>query len=854
MREFTFMNIKHLAKNLAKNKANLAVVIALAISCNAQAQTADTLEEVRVYGSRVALVKALDRQRASDKTVGVIDADAMGNFADINVAESLRRMSGIMVENDQGEGRYVSVRGMNTDLNAMTINGVSTASPEDRRGIMLDGVPTDMLQTMTVYKTLTPNLDADTIGGAIDLETISAFSYDDMHLRLKGETSYNELTDDANNPNLSVTWTNRFNVGEDELGVAVVLSDQSRRIVAENNENGGWSAVAPNDDYEMRYYDLTRDRRGVVLNLDYNAASGNRYFVHGFHNEYTDTEYRAKWETRDGLEDNDPVISGNTFTYANTKMDNEARHRVEVRTIDAIQLGAEFAFSDDSILTLEAFGSKAEQDDGDKFAANFRSGTIDQPITYDNTNPQRPSLNHASQFYDPNTYPLKVFEKEATLTTDEDFGVKADMVYNFSDTTTLQFGVKARQREKQNNFTYCGYEPVNTVSLANYETQTLDPYLNSVHGPAPTIDTVRGFINNLGAGNTALSDGGTCQSVGTFFEFSGDEEEESVPADWKTSEDVLAAYFMGTTETDNLSIVYGLRYEDTNSIYRGNIFDGNGFGGASEFKRSYDFLAPSLNLKYAISENKIGRFSVYRSMVRPGFNESRAASIRDAEDNEIEGGNPGLEPTKAWSVDLSYEHYVSDATFFSAGVFYKSISDAIVQVSADDYSLQGRTWDRAETFVNGGDTSILGFEFSMQTAWDNGLLAILNLTHANGDMDLPANSVNGERTIPYFKQADTTANLAFGYDKGPFDVRLAFNYRSEYLDEIGNNAISDRYVTPHMQIDLTAKYMVIDNLQLTFSAININDRPESYYFGDESRLSQYDIYGTTYTLGARYTF
>ena len=69
-----------------------------------------------------------------------------------------------MVENDQGEGRYVTVRGMNTDLNAMTINGVSTAAPEDRRGMILDGVPSDLLDSMTVYKTLTPNLDADTIG------------------------------------------------------------------------------------------------------------------------------------------------------------------------------------------------------------------------------------------------------------------------------------------------------------------------------------------------------------------------------------------------------------------------------------------------------------------------------------------------------------------------------------------------------------------------------------------------------------------------------------------------------------------------------------------------------------------
>src|SRR5690606_12087785 len=130
----------------------IAMLVALA-AIEVQAQ-GEQIEEVQIIGSRASMQSAIQRQRNSDKVAGVVDSDAIGNFADINVSESLRRISGVMVENDQGEGRYVSVRGMNTDLNAMTINGVSAASPEDRRGVMLDGVPTDLLDSMTVYKTL----------------------------------------------------------------------------------------------------------------------------------------------------------------------------------------------------------------------------------------------------------------------------------------------------------------------------------------------------------------------------------------------------------------------------------------------------------------------------------------------------------------------------------------------------------------------------------------------------------------------------------------------------------------------------------------------------------------------------
>jgi TonB-dependent receptor len=163
----------------------LVVAMNLMSPATAISQENAVAEEIVVYGSRSALLNALERQKASDKITGVVESDDIGNFADTNVAESLRRIASVMVENDQGEGRYVSVRGMNSDLNAMTINGVSTASPEDRRGVMLDGVPTDILSSMVVYKTLTPNFDADTIGGAIDLETITAFKHKDMFAKSK---------------------------------------------------------------------------------------------------------------------------------------------------------------------------------------------------------------------------------------------------------------------------------------------------------------------------------------------------------------------------------------------------------------------------------------------------------------------------------------------------------------------------------------------------------------------------------------------------------------------------------------------------------------------------------------------
>ena len=832
-------------------KSALATCIGLASINSVNAQ--DSMEEILVVGSRASLASALDKQRNSDKIIGVVDSDAIGNFADINVAESLRRISGIMVENDQGEGRYVSVRGMNADLNAMTINGVSTAAPEDRRGMILDGVPSDLLDSMTVYKTLTPNLDADTIGGAIDLETITAFSYDSMFVRLKAETSYNELTEDSGNPSLAATLTNRWELDGGEFGAAVVLSDQSRRIIAHNNENGGWGDVAPNDDYEMRYYDLTRDRQGVVLALDYRADSGNSYFLNVFHNEYSDVEWRAKWETRDGLEDNDAQINGSVYTYADGKVDTESRNRTELREITSVRLGGEFVFSEGSRLEAELFTSEAEQDDRDRQALIFRSDNLGEAFTYNNADPQQPVVTFPSAFYDASNFPLKAFEREFTLNTDEDNGARLDFYQEFNDKTDIQFGAKIRQRTKTNEFNFCEYEPINDILLSSVNFVTPERFLNSTAGPTASFDQVAGFIPRLGTGTVALSDGTACPSPGPDFEFGGDEEAESIPADWVTEEDVLAAYAMGTTRLDNTTLIYGLRYEDTDTSYTGKAFDGS-YAGVTQFENNYGFLAPSLNIKHDIDENQVLRLGIFRSMVRPGFQESAAGAVVDTEDNEIEGGNPSLDPTSAWNFDLSYELYLGSGTFFGAGLFYKDLKDTIVAVEAEDASFRGSIYDVAGTWINTDNADILGAEVSFQKSWESGLLFSANYTLSDGETALPSESVYGDRTIPFFKQSKHTGNVTFGYNKDAWDVRLTGNYRSSYLDDIGDDSLSDRYTDDFFQLDFTARYQVSDALLLSAQIMNLNDAPEYYYFGNESRLSQYDEYGTTIQAGIRYSF
>lgn len=143
-------------------------------------------DNIIVVGTKAAQASALNQQRASNVIKTIIDSDGLGNFPDTTVAGSLSRVVGISVETDQVEGRYVSIRGINTDLMSCSINGVRPPSPEDRRGVLVGGVPFDLLDGIEAQKSLTPDVDADSLGGIIDLKTVSAFDRRDSFLRVSG--------------------------------------------------------------------------------------------------------------------------------------------------------------------------------------------------------------------------------------------------------------------------------------------------------------------------------------------------------------------------------------------------------------------------------------------------------------------------------------------------------------------------------------------------------------------------------------------------------------------------------------------------------------------------------------------
>ncbi|MBC6402418.1 MAG: TonB-dependent receptor [Hyphomonadaceae bacterium] len=861
-------------------------------------------DNIIVVGTRAAQAGAINQQRAADSIISVIDSDGLGNFPDTTAADALARVVGLSVETDQGEGRYVSIRGINTDLVSASINGVRTPSPEDRRGVLLDGVPSDLLDGIEVRKSLTPDVDADSLGGVINLKTISAFDRKGQFLRLKAEGRYNEITGEVS-PKGTITYSNVFN---DRLGIALSGNYQNLALEVHNNEAGGWGLEGGteyflNDDYESRRYDLTRERIGFVGNIDLEATDTTRLYLRTLFNNYEDDEIRNKFEYRD-LDDGEATSSTSSEVPIN-EVDAEVRKRREIRQIQSYAVGG-VTETGPWYLDYEASYAFAEEDDTDNHDVTFRFKDIqdDFPlagnIVFDTATPERPVIagdRALALIFDPANYRLDELEEEKTINRDREYNGRINIARNSlvgGTPVTWKAGAKYRDREKTRDVNKTFSEGKIDLDDGFVGDLFIDNWRLAHRTPGfPDGDLTESLRNG---GNPALE----VNDDATFL--------ESHVEDFVIGEKIFAAYAMGTLELGRATIVAGARLEDTNVDMTGfAAIDGDNSAATREFSRSYTHILPSLNLKYDFGDKWIGRAAYYTSVVRPAFGELAPGALIEPDESEEEDdngndvvvqqkveivtGNPDLDPLTADNFDLALEFYPTQLSVISIGAFYKSVSSATfgqrferdgdesvanflerlpidpgfidsglladidpASVPAELMSDVEATEIVVDTFVNVSDSDISGIEFNyVQDLSElderlDGFLFSGNLTLTESEATLPDG-----RKVPFLKQSGTVWNAALAYEKGPWDLRVSANYRGDYLDELVEENL-DRYADNRLLVEASAKFDISKNFQICLEGKNLTDAPEYYYFGDRSRLSQYDEFGRTFIFGGRYTY
>jgi len=828
-------------------------------------------DNIIVVGTKAAQASSLNLQRASNALTTVIDSDGLGNFADTTVADSLSRAVGLSVETDQGEGRYVSIRGINTDLISSSINGVRTPSPEGRRGVLLDGVPSDLLNGIEVQKSLTPDVDADSLGGVINLKTVSAFDRRDNFARAKLEGAYNSITEEVSpkgSLTLSDTWDDRF-------GAALSLTYQNLAIESHNNEIGEWQDDGNGnffvaDDYEQRWYDLTRERIGIVANFDWRPTDNTELYLRTLYNRYTDDEIRNKLEFREF----DEEIIGTTPTSTTIRrgeVDAEGRKRKEIRNIQTYSLGGETNL-DQWTFDYQVSYAYADEDDTDNHDVTFRS-TPEQrdsnigSITLSYDDPQQPVVSgQALPFLlNPSNYELDAFEQEFTINEDEEYAAQLNVARDTmlgATPVVWKAGLKYRDRNKvrDQNLEFFERDDVNLSNFIRQDAEIVDWRLDNAMFEWPDANLTEALR-------------------GTFTAAERQDDDsllESTVGDYVIDERIIAAYGMGTFDLGQATVVAGVRMEQTDVDLQGAFLDEDTLAITPRTAtQDYTDFLPSVNLRYEFSDRVIGRAAYYAAVVRPAFGDMAPTALLNDDRDEIELGNPNLEPYDANNFDLGVEFYPTNLSVISFGLFYKDISNAIFPVRYDtnnpvtnpiqnvvpdsvDLSFLPAatlaTIEQVDTFINVGASEIYGVEFNLvQSLGDiaeslDGFIFTTNLTLTDSQSTLPDG-----REVPFLKQSNAVWNVALAYDKGPWDLRVSGNLRGDFLDELVDENL-DRFTDDRFRVEASVKYSVTKQLQVYLEGKNLTDAPEYYYFGDESRLSQYDEFGRTVVFGARFTY
>lgn len=867
-----------------------------------------SLPTMTVVGMREGQSRALNEQKAADNIKNVVSADYMSRFPDQNSAEALQRVTGISVQRDQGEGRYVQVRGAEARMTSVSINGVSIPAPEGEvRSVALDVIPSDVLSSIEVNKALTPEMDGDAIGGSVNLKTRKAVGTD-LTFSVTGALGYNAVTAQREESSPPLNGQGSFSLGkrfgEDGAFGLLVGGSYMRTNRASDNMEFSWdgldfnpdgsgysgdraeddsvyNALHPEDDteeiltmeeVEFRDYTVTRDRIGANLTLDFNVSPSVNVYVSGLYNRFGDTEFRRATTIAFAPDDVDSLhrYSSTSYEVLGAEIEKETKDRYEVQDILSVVAGTELSLHKLSIDGYVAY-SYAQEDEPDAMYSVW-AGSDD--FTYDLDDQDFPEFDFTSDFSDPASYEFDELEAEDNLTTDRNI----EGVLNVSIPLSLgQFplelkgGLKGRQKTKDRDNTYEVWGAGTDLVGDDYEFTVEDvgagEYSNEDYLDGRYPDASLAFPSAEEIRDKFADDR-------YQFEMGDDIDmlEDNWAGDYEATENVGAAYLQAKLGLGKVSLLLGLRGEYSGMHYQGYRVDMaradaiDGAGGDVEdavseergYKNDWQIL-PMAHVKLAVTKNTNVRMAYTKSFSRPNYFDLVPYYVLNDDGDEAEIGNSDLEMTEAHNIDILGEHYFSSIGILSGGFFYKSLADFIYyQVDPDVNGIE------VVQPVNGDRASILGLEATWEQQFTflpsvlSGLGIGANYTFTWSDAEIEAEVGEGVRSVQLPGQAAHTLNASISYQKYGFTGRLSLNYHSEFLDEVGGDEDEDRYYDDHVQVDLSLSQKLLKKQDLVLFAefLNLTNEPLRYYqvVDDEEYTQQQEYYRWWAHFGLKYTF
>lgn len=828
------------------------------------------LSSVFVGGTFWGYQRATSYRKSSLNLRDVVSADQVGRFPDANIGDAMKRIPGINVQYDQGEARFGQIRGTSPDFSSVTINGNRLPSAEgDIRNVQLDLIPADMIQTIVVNKVVTPDMDADAIGGSVNLVTKS--SPVRRMINATVGTGYNLISDKLQ-LNAAVTYGDNF--FNNKLGMIIAASYQNNPIGSDNAEYE-WSQDDNGNpyvsNYEVRQYFVHRERQSYSLSLDYKFNPNHRIDFKGIYNRRNDWENRYRQSIKDLNEDGEAeeiVFQTKGGTHKDARLERQ-------QTMD-FAFNGEHLFGTTLLNWNFSIAKATEKRPNERYIAykvemDEEAGRT-LSFTPDLSNLREPRFTPANAadmvLGAAAGYVLdELTEQQEDISEDD---IKGSINLNVpvrmgNFVNNIRLGAKIVDKRKKRNLEFYDYTPLDEAgfdsdAFAHLKDQTRSDFYVSDY-EAGTFVT-KEFLKSLDLNNSSL--------------FEKEENLEEISSIFKAHETVTSGYVRYDHNfSSRFQGMAGLRVENTHLRYRGKQLvidedaDSTSLNDTPEITDNYVNVLPSVLLKYDVSPELSFRLSYTNTIARPGYFDLVPHVSVTTKDGitELSVGNPELDAALSHNVDFGVDYTFADFGIVSAGFYYKHINDFIVNQTRRDGTYQGIAYDEMEQPMNAGKADLWGLEFAWQKDFSFiapalkyfGLYANYTYTHSKiTDFYLDREDAEGntleDEDLPLPGSPEHLANVSLYFERNGLNIRASYNYAGDFIDEFANTPFEDSYYDKVNYLDANISYTFAKHYTVYGEANNLLNQPLRYYQGSSDLTKQVEYYGPKFNIGFKINF
>ncbi|WP_334165165.1 TonB-dependent receptor, partial [Phenylobacterium sp.] len=823
--------------------SRIALVAALAWSGTAVAQESGTVDELVVTGQRLSQQRAIDTKRQAAGVVDAISADEIGRLADKNVAENVERLPGVGLAYDQGEGRYVSIRGTPAQLNNVTLNGVEVGNPDgDSRALPLDVISGQLLGRIEVVKAVTPDMDAQGIGGTVNLVTQSPFDFrQDRFARGSLQVGYQDF-----NEKTPVQGDATFGLlfGQGRFGLLVGVNGSSRDYRSDGLYPDDWRTVPGvargGLPINLKYtnYNLKRERIGASAALEFRPQDGDKLYVRGLYSKFTEDEYRQRFrlDFASNLANVTLNADGATGVSRNVDARQDLRLEYKEKSISSVSAGGEHERGPWSLEYDLSWGYNELIEPNQVW--QFRLPSANLTVDFD----MRPLLYTA----DARNLSASSFQFRQHTIQDE-YGEETNLAgridlrrsLDIGEDSYLKVGLKVRDTDKMFDGRTDQYDrgaTANRFTLADFGLQ----------GPVMEVDVDdRVYLNRF----TIDADGiraFTAQNLGgaRMVRNLGNTLANETLSDYDLTERVLAGYVMADVDFGGWRLIGGWRVERTETDVAGfRLEEDTGAVIPVSQSGEYTNFLPNLHLRFEPRDDVVVRLAYTRTLGRPQYPQLRpggALGFTEVTPGVFEGelaeGNADLKPFVSDNLDATAEWYFARGGLLSAGAFYKKIRDPIFsfEETLTGVTIDGRAYSRLEYTQprNADEGEIKGVEFAYQQQFTflpgiwGGFGVAANVTFTESSLTVPD---RGE--LPFPAQSDLLWGAQLFYQQGRLEAALSYHHTGRAIQGLGSSDDADTWDDDYRRLDAKASYALTDNLEVFVDLQNLNDEVLREYQG-----------------------